>query len=101
MKCPAEVRRAPCQGDDERNQRLKSKGGSSPAILGEEEDLKKEIESKAGVLRLKPNFVARTFYPGLNRLGLEDADAGERGAYVERWIVSCVESASPNSTPNE
>ena len=69
--------------------------------MGPEKNLEKEIESKAGVLRLKPNFVARTFYPGLNRLGLENAEAGERGAYVERWIASCVESAHPTKVLNE
>ena len=69
--------------------------------MGLEEDLRREIEEKGGVLRLKPSFVARTFYPGLNRLGLSNPDAGERGEYVERWIASCVEADNPIKVEGE
>jgi len=69
--------------------------------LGLEESLRREIEEKRGVLRLKPTFVARTFYPGLNRLGLENPDAGPRGEYVERWIASSVEADNPIKVENE
>lgn len=68
--------------------------------MGLEESLRREIEEK-GVLRLKPTFVARNFYPGLNRLGLKNPDAGPRGEYVERWIASCVEADNPIRVENE
>ena len=50
------------------------------------------IDENRGILRLRPAFVARTFYPGLDRLGLADASAGSRGSYCERWIGSCVQA---------
>ncbi len=50
------------------------------------------LDANGGVLRLRAAFVARTFYPGLGRLGLPDGSAGDRGWYCERWIGSCVQA---------
>ena len=54
------------------------------------------LDANAGILRLRAAFVARTFYPGLGRLGLgdglEDGSTGDRGWYCERWIGSCVQA---------
>lgn len=54
--------------------------------------LDRTLDACADVIPLKPSFVARTFYPGLGRLGLSDPDAGSRGSYCERWIGSSVQA---------
>lgn len=52
--------------------------------------LEAEIESRAGLLRLDPAWVARDWLPPGRRLGLrpEQYDVGERGFICERWLAS-------------
>jgi hypothetical protein len=50
------------------------------------------LDAQGDILRLHAAFVARTFYPGLGRLGLADLSAGARGWYCERWIASSVQA---------
>ncbi|RLI35032.1 hypothetical protein DRO55_05720 [Candidatus Bathyarchaeota archaeon] len=67
-----------------------------------ERALNKELDSNGGILRLEPAFVARTFYPGLGRLGLEDYYVSpERGWICERWLASSVEADNPVKVPGE
>jgi hypothetical protein len=46
------------------------------------------LDRGRGVLRLKPNFVAR-FYPAYGRLGIKEIYAPGLGWYSERWLASC------------
>lgn len=50
------------------------------------------LDSTGDILFLHASFVARTFYPGLGRIGLADFSAGSRGWYCERWLASCVQA---------
>jgi len=57
-----------------------------------ENALQTTLESMGDILYLHASFVARTFYPGLGRLGLAENSAGSRGWYCERWLASCVQA---------
>ncbi len=46
------------------------------------------IAEHGGVLRVHATLVPTTFFPVLNRLGLEDPSAGSRGVYGERRVGS-------------
>lgn len=63
--------------------------------------LNDELDRTGGVLRLKPAFVARTFYPGLGRLGVKKYYVGKRGWLCERWIASSVLADNPIPVANE
>ena len=63
--------------------------------------LNEELDNTGGVLRLKPAFVARTFYPGLGRLGVKRYCVGKRGWLCERWIASSVLADNPIPLANE
>jgi hypothetical protein len=65
--------------------------------MADDERLQKELDEKKGVLRLKANVLPEP-YPGLNRLGVRNSQAGKRGYYSERWIASCINlSSEPRS----
>lgn len=66
-----------------------------------EQLLNKELDRNDGVLRLSPAFVARTFYPGLGRLGVKRYRVGRRGWICERWIASCVEAENVYKVKDE
>ncbi|MDK6028306.1 hypothetical protein QPL79_02880 [Ignisphaera sp. 4213-co] len=51
--------------------------------------LQRELELNDGILKLKPNFVAR-FYPSLGRLGVKKNYVEGLGWFSERWLASCV-----------
>jgi len=57
--------------------------------MADEEKLQKELDSKNGILRLRPNLVPQA-YPGLNRIGVRNSRAGKLGYASERWIACCV-----------
>ncbi|SEQ86546.1 hypothetical protein [Microlunatus flavus] len=61
------------------------------------------VEASAGVLRLEPAWVARSFLPPGRRLGLdEDAyDVGLRGAICERWLASTTPADNAVPHPDE
>jgi len=63
--------------------------------------LNEELDATGGVLRLKPAFVARTFYPGLGRLGVKNYRVGKRGWICERWIASSVRAENVYKVENE
>jgi len=63
--------------------------------------LDEELDNTGGVLRLKPAFVARTFYPGLGRLRVKKYYLGKRGWLCERWIASSVLADNPIPLANE
>jgi len=64
--------------------------------------LNEELDAAGGIVRLKPAFVARQFYPGLGRLGLREYYAGpERGWICERWLASSVEADNPVKVEGE
>ncbi len=63
--------------------------------------LNEELDATGGVLRLKPAFVARTFYPGLGRLGVKKYRVGKRGWICERWIASSVRAENIYKVENE
>ena len=52
--------------------------------------VEKALEEGAGVLNLKPAWVARDFLPPGKRLGLKEKeyDVGKRGYICERWLAS-------------
>jgi hypothetical protein len=52
--------------------------------------VEKALEKGAGVLNLKPAWVARDFLPPGKRLGLKEKeyDVGKRGYICERWLAS-------------
>jgi len=52
--------------------------------------VEKALESRNGILNLKPAWVARDFLPPGRRLGLKENEyeAGERGWISERWLAS-------------
>jgi len=52
--------------------------------------VEKALEKGAGVLNLKPSWVARDFLPPGKRLGLKEKeyDVGKRGYICERWLAS-------------
>jgi len=56
--------------------------------LGLETVISNALDKNRGVLRLKPNFVAR-FYPAYGRLGIKEIYAPALGWYSERWLASC------------
>src|SRR5208282_5933065 len=57
--------------------------------MADEKRLQKELDTKNGVLRLKPNFPMQA-YPGLNRVGVRNSRPGKLGYASERWIACCV-----------
>ena len=57
--------------------------------MGDEEKLRKELDRKHGILRLRPNLVPQA-YPGLNRIGVRNSRPGKLGYASERWIACCV-----------
>jgi hypothetical protein len=63
----------------------------------------KELESKRGLLRLKPSWVAREFLKPGRRLGLSEAEinVGPRGFICERWLASETEADNTVRFPNE
>ena len=70
--------------------------------MSDEAKLRKELDKKNGVLRLKPNLVPQA-YPGSNRIGVHNSHAGRLGYVSERWIACCVRrlrrlSGEPKST---
>lgn len=68
----------------------------------EEAILRKELDATDGILKLAPSFVARTSYPGMGRLGLEEYYVSpERGWICERWLASSVEAINPVKVEDE
>jgi len=57
--------------------------------MGDTEKLKKELEKKQGILRLRPNLVPQA-YPGLCRIGVRNSRPSKLGYASERWIACCV-----------
>jgi hypothetical protein len=55
-----------------------------------EKIINKEIDKNNGVLRLKPNYVARPLYPAGGRLGLDKIYINGKGWISERWLGSAV-----------
>ncbi len=66
---------------------------------------RRAIDAGAGVLRLAPNWVPRTFLEPGGRLGLHRDDlfalGRERGGIDERWLASTVAADNPGAPPNE
>jgi len=58
-------------------------------VLNFEAVMENILDRNKGILRLKPNFVAR-FYPAYGRLGIKEIYVPGRGWYSERWLASCV-----------
>lgn len=65
--------------------------------------LLEEIETRGGILRLKPAWVARDFLPPGRRLGLPEEmyELGERGGICERWVGSTTPADNRIKVPNE
>lgn len=59
------------------------------------------LDAAGDILHLRASFVARTFYPGLGRLGLADFSAGSRGWYCERWLASGVQAENAEFVDGE
>ncbi len=55
-----------------------------------EKILSKELDNNNGILRFKPNYVARPLYPAGGRLGLDKIYVEGRGWISERWLASAV-----------
>ena len=52
--------------------------------------LNRELDNSNGILRLKPNYVARPLYPAGNRLGVARVYIEGKGWISERWLASAV-----------
>src|SRR5580658_4719877 len=68
--------------------------------------IKEAIDTGAGVLRLEPSWVPRSFMIPGRRLKLHPDDlyafGGHRGGINERWFSSTTKAAnSPETTPDE
>ena len=65
--------------------------------------VKKELEAKKGLLRLRASWVAREFLKPGRRLGLSEKEyaVGDRGFICERWLASETEADNTVKFPNE
>src|SRR4030042_3030377 len=65
--------------------------------------VEKALEKGAGVLNLKPAWVARDFLPPGKRLGLKEKeyDVGKRGYICERWLASVTNADNAVGPPDE
>ena len=65
--------------------------------------VKKELEAKKGLLRLRASWVAREFLKPGRRLGLSKKEyaVGDRGFICERWLASETEADNTVKFPNE
>src|SRR4030042_1579863 len=65
--------------------------------------VEKALEKGAGVLNLKPAWVARDFLPPGRRLGLKEDEyaVGERGFICERWLASVTRADNRIAPPDE
>lgn len=65
--------------------------------------VEKALVKGAGILSLKPAWVARDFLPPGRRLGLADGeyDVGERGFICERWLASVTRADNRIGPPDE
>lgn len=63
--------------------------------------LEETLDRTGDILYFRAAFVARTFYPGLGRLGMKDFSAGSRGWYCERWLASCVQADNADFVEGE
>lgn len=55
-----------------------------------EKILNRELNNGNGILKLKPNYIARPLYPAGGRLGLEKIYIEDKGWISERWLASAV-----------
>src|ERR1035437_570984 len=65
--------------------------------------IENELTKTAGILKLKPAWVARNFIPPGKRFNLpeEQYNLGDRGGICERWLASTTNADNKISVPNE
>jgi len=61
------------------------------------------LDQDQGILRLEPTWVARSFIPSGQRMGLPEGayNVGERGWITERWLGSTTLAINPIGPPDE